>query len=87
MDEEFNSRAAGQILGMHGYRELLLEMADAQSPALGNSYRWGGKMIPGWDWRNRERRTTPSSLTHGRTAQLTQGLSAGVYDQTELRLE
>ena len=49
MDEEFNSHAAGQILRIYRYCGLLFEIAGALSLALGNSYRWSGKMIPGWD--------------------------------------
>ncbi len=66
VNEEFNSRAAGNILGMTQYLGLLVETASALSHALGNSYRQGGKMIPGWAWQHRGRMTTLSSLTHRR---------------------
>ena len=47
VNEKFNSRAAGNILGMPEYLGLLFETIGAPALALGNSYRRDGKMIPG----------------------------------------
>lgn len=47
MNEEFNSRAAGNILGVPEYWGLLVETTETPALALGNSYRRDGKIIPG----------------------------------------